>query len=155
MAYALVLYLHSWLRWLVVIAFGWALARAVRAVRSGRPREAADARARTLLLAALHTQLLLGLLLYFVLSPLRPTSLEGLRAAMKISALRFFAVEHPFGMTVAAVVAQIAVVRSKRTNDDRVAHRRLAFGLALAAVVVLASIPWPGFPYARPLFRVP
>ena len=40
------------------------------------------------------------------------------------------------------------------TVDDLIGAVRIAVFFILALIAVLASIPWPGRVYARPLFRV-
>ena len=102
---------------------------------------------------AVDLQMLVGLLLYFILSPITAIALSDFGAAMASSTLRFWAVEHTFGMVVAMALVHIGRVRiRKATSPDR--RRRLAaifYGLALLAIV--AAIPWPGTPAARPLLR--
>ncbi|XXX77779.1 hypothetical protein WMF30_03260 [Sorangium sp. So ce134] len=154
MIYSFVLVVHSWLRWAVLLLGLWALVRSVQGWTQRRPWTATDRKASAAFVGALDAQLLLGLLLYVVLSPLRPTSLAALKAAMPIAALRFFAVEHVFLMIVAVAVAHIASARAKRAADPTARHRRIAIGVLFALLLVLAAIPWPFLPYGRPLFRL-
>lgn len=139
--YATLLLIHSWVRWIVV---GTLIASIVRF----------HPRLRTITLAVFDTQLLLGVLLYAV-GPMTPRSPGAFGAYMKISMLRFFTLEHPFAMVVAAAVLHVFFARSRRAGDEPLARRRMAIGAALALGVVLIGIPWPGLPYARPLFRLP
>ena len=88
--YGLVLLIHSWLRWAVVAAGLFAVVR-------GGTREGAAGKWFTLVL---DIQILLGLLLYFVLSPFTRNALSDFGAAMGSSQLRFWAVEHVFGMII-------------------------------------------------------
>lgn len=140
--YGLVLILHSWLRWLV-------LAAGLAAVVRGGAKEATAGRWFTILL---DVQLLLGLLLYFVLSPVTGAALADFGGAMGNPQLRFFAVEHVFGMVIALVLAHIGTAKIKKAPADRRARLAMIF-YGLALVAILASIPWPGMPAGRPLFR--
>jgi hypothetical protein len=154
MLYAGVLLLHSWLRWAVIAAGVTASVRAVRGLTGRLPWLAGDRVAGTVFVALLDAQAVLGLLLYFVLSPTTPKSMDDFRTHMAVAALRFFAVEHVFGMVVALASAHVGSRRTKRAGaTDSARHRNalVAFGVALVAVLV--AIPWPGLPYGRPLFR--
>ena len=140
--YGLVLLVHSWLRWAVLAA---GLAAAFR----GGARESSAGKWFTILL---DVQIVLGLLLYFVLSPFTKSALGDFGAAMRNSQLRFFAVEHVFGMVIGVALAHIGRAKIRKASADRRPRLALIFyGLALLAI--LASIPWPGMPAGRPLFR--
>ena len=141
--YSLFLILHSWLRWAV-------LAAGVVAVFRGGVDNHPAGKWYTALLDA---QMLIGLLLYFVLSPLTAAALEDFGAAMRAPQLRFFAVEHVFGMVVAITLAHVGRARVRKAPPERRA-RTAAIFYGLSLVALLASIPWPGLPAGRPLFRM-
>ena len=90
--YAHVLAVHSWLRWLALVA---AVGTAFAAVRGqvGGNNSLAD-RWGMFAVTALDLQMLLGLILYLALSPNMRPILENFGGAMKDPALRFWAVEH-------------------------------------------------------------
>jgi hypothetical protein len=140
--YAIALIVHSWLRWAV-------LAAGLAAIARGGSRDGAAGRWFTILL---DVQMLLGLLLYFLLSPVTGAALEDFGAAMGASQVRFFAVEHVFGMLIALALAHVGRKRVAKAPAERKA-RTAAIFYGLALVAVLASIPWPGLPAGRPLFR--
>jgi hypothetical protein len=152
--YPLTLALHSLLRWVVLAAGVVAVARAIGGVRGRRAWTGTDEKAARWFVGALDAQLLLGLALYLGLSPITAIAFQDFGAAMGNAALRFWAVEHIMGMTIALVLAHVGRVRIRRAADAQRRHRTAAifFGLALAAVLV--TIPWPGMPAARPLFRL-
>jgi hypothetical protein len=148
--YSAVLVLHSWLRWVVVLAGLWAVVRAL--TNRGEPWSPSDQRAATIFVAALDAQLLLGAALYVVLSPFTNAAFQDFGSAMGNAGLRFWAVEHLFGMLIGITLAHIGSARIRRAPLDR--RRRLAsIFYSLALVAILASIPWPGMPAGRPLFR--
>ena len=140
--YGLVLLVHSWLRWAVLAA---GLAAAFR----GGARDSNAGKWFTILL---DVQIVLGLLLYFVLSPFTKTALADFGAAMGNSQLRFFAVEHVFGMVIGVALAHIGRAKIRKASENR-RPRLAAIFYGLALVAILASIPWPGMPAGRPLFR--
>jgi hypothetical protein len=63
-----------------------------------------------------------------------------------------FAVEHLAGMLLAVVITQVGYSISKRATTDRRKFLRAAVAYSLAAVLIVASIPWPFMKYGRPLF---
>jgi hypothetical protein len=151
--YAAVLLLHSWLRWFVLLFALLALGRAIAGAAGRRPWLPADDRAVRLFARALDLQFLLGLLLYFVLSPITRAALSDFGGAMQVAVTRFWAVEHVFGMLAGVALTHIGHKRVQRIQDPVRKHRVAAIFLALALIAIAAAIPWPGTPYGRPLFR--
>ena len=155
MIYGLVLLAHSWLRWLV-LALGIGLLtlglRGWRAAIDGW--SPASERLRRGFLGALDTQMLLGLALYALLSPLPRAGLTDLGGVLGSPVLRFYTVEHLVGMLVGIVVAHAGAERAMRVDGVR-RYRTLMVTQALWLLITLASIPWPGLPYGRPLLRGP
>jgi uncharacterized membrane protein YwaF len=152
-AYSSILLVHSWLRWLVLVALVAGSAAALHGWLAARPLGAADRRLSLAAVIAVDSQLVLGLLLYFWLSPITQLAFSDAKAAMKQSALRFFFVEHLALMLLAVVVLHVGRVRARKKADDRGKHRTTALTLVFALLLVLAGIPWPGLGYGRPLFR--
>src|SRR5512142_1042601 len=97
--YSVLLTVHSILRWLVIVA---GVVAAVRAWRASSSTVVATASSEGLIFTVFFDlQFLVGLLLYFVASPLTTAALHHLGGAMSNELLRFWAIEHPFGMIVA------------------------------------------------------
>ena len=150
--YSALLVTHSWLRWAVILAGLFAVARsAVAASRNGQ-WTAADDRAGFWFVMALDLQLVIGLILYFFLSPYTAQAMHDFGAAMKDPSLRFWAVEHTFGMIIGVALAHVGRVRARRTDSLR-RHRVVAIFFGLALLAVLLSVPWPGSLHGRPLVR--
>ena len=105
------------------------------------------------LMMALDIQMLLGLLLYLVLSPFTIEAMRDFSAAMKNPALRFFAVEHVSLMFVAVVLVHVGrVLARKAAPDARRLRLLLCFGLA--TLLMILAMPWPGMAGGRSLFRI-
>jgi hypothetical protein len=150
--YTTVLILHSWLRWVALIAvFGVVLA-AIRGKVEGS--QSISDRWGMVAMMALDLQLLLGLILYFVVSP----NMQEIRAhfgeAMQNPQLRFWAVEHLTAMIVAVVVAHVGRVLARKAKTPDSKRRRLLACFGVVAVALLLGTPWPGMPAGRPLFRI-
>ena len=150
--YLLLLVVHSWLRYFLLGFGAWLLITAVLGVRARSSWSAPQERLHKVFLGVLDLQLLLGLVLYFVLSPITALALQNMGAAMKDAQLRFFGVEHIFTMVLAIIVAHVGRVRSKRKAGSA-RQRSVLITQLIWLVLTLAAIPWPGVDVARPLFR--
>ena len=148
--YDLALILHSWLRWFALISGFVAVAMALR---SPIGREAPVDRWGLIFMATLDLQMLIGLLLYFVWSPITAAIFSDFGAAMRDPGARFWAVEHITSMMLAVVLAHVGRVlgRKAATPDSRRMKLFICFGIA--TVLMLLAIPWPGMRAGRPLFR--
>jgi len=142
---------HSLLRWVVIVACLWALMRVWSGFFGRSEWTRKDQMAGLVFTSLLNIQLILGLILYGI-SPITRAAMSNFAAAMKDGTLRFFAVEHLAGMLLAVVIAQVGYSISKRATTDRRKFLRAAVAYSLAAVLIVASIPWPFMKYGRPLF---
>jgi hypothetical protein len=68
--------------------------------------------------------------------------------------MRFWTIEHPFGMLLGLALAHVGRARIRKTADAVRRHRVALIFFTLAMIAVLATIPWPGRPYGRPLIRL-
>lgn len=151
--YLVTLALHSLLRWVVLAAGILALVRAVAGMRGRQAWTPADNRAGQVFVGTLDLQLLLGILLYLFLSPITSAAFGDFGAAMSNSGLRYWAVEHLAGMVIGVALAHVGRARIRKATEPARRHKLAAIFFGLALAVMLASIPWPGTPSARPLFR--
>ena len=151
--YTLVLLLHSWLRWGVLLFGAASLLFSMLGWLGRRPFTRRDRALQLAFVSLLDLQLLLGLALYVVLSPLVPHNGPDFKTAMHVAPLRFFAVEHLAVMLVAVVIAHVSSVLARKAPDDATRHRRWALGLISTFLLVMIGIPWAGLTYGRPNFR--
>jgi len=151
--YSLLLFLHSGLRWVVLLTGLFALARAIAGANGTRPWTAAEARPGLFFIISVDVQLLIGLALYLVFSPTLQAAFGNIGAAMRNPEYRFFVVEHLLGMLVAVALAHVGRVRSKKAKTDAAKFKGAAIFYGLALLIMLGSIPWPGMAAGRPLFR--
>jgi hypothetical protein len=150
--YTTVLLLHSWLRWIALIAGIGATVMAARDTVGPGGTARLD-RWGLALVSVLDLQLLLGLLLYVVVSPNMAPIRADFGASMRDPVARFWAVEHIATMILAVVVVHVGrVVGRKAANPEAKRMRQLVcFGIATA--LMLLAMPWPGLRAGRPLFR--
>jgi hypothetical protein len=151
MLYSVVLTLHSILRWFVIFAALFAIIRALTGISFKRGWMQMDNRAGMWFTLFLDVQVLLGIILYFFLSPITTNALQNFGAAMGNPATRFFTIEHGLGMLIAVVVAHIGRALSRKAPSPIQKHRRALIWFTLALLIVLAAIPWPFLSYGRPL----
>ena len=157
--YNVVLTAHSWLRWAALIAGVVAtlmviMNRPGTAGRgSGGAGDGAD-RWGLFFTIALDLQTLLGLLLYFALSPTTRAVFGDFGAAMRDPAARFWAVEHVSMMMAAVVLAHLGRVLARKARTPAARRTRLLVSFGLATIAMVAATPWPGMASGRPLFRV-
>jgi hypothetical protein len=150
--YSAALTLHSWMRWVVIAAGLFAFVRAAAGASGRKSWRPSDDRAGFWFTTTLDFQMLLGLLLYFFLSPFTTQALHDFGAAMKATGPRFWAIEHPVGMLIGLTIAHIGRARARKTDSLR-RHKVVAIFFGLALAVILASIPWPGTAAGRPWAR--
>jgi cell division protein FtsW (lipid II flippase) len=150
--YSAVLTTHSWLRWVIVLLAFVAVLRAIMGWQSRRMWTRVDDRTGLMLMIAVDLQLLLGLLLYFVYSPLTALAMDDFGNAMQTPGLRYWAVEHVFSAVIGIALIHVGRMRAKKTSDSKRKHRTTAIFFSLALLALLVAIPWPGTPNARPLF---
>jgi hypothetical protein len=148
-----VLTIHSWLRWATLLLGVAATFNAFRhrADAAERPR---GQRWDWGFMLALDLQALLGLLLYFGLSPFTREAIGNVALALRDPGLRFWAITHVGTMMVALVAVRVGRVfaMGEQTSRRRRNGRYIAFGIAVLAIV--AGVPWPGLANGRPLFRL-
>jgi len=136
--YPFFLDLHNLLRWLVLAAGAAALVAAWAGVIAGgkwSPRLGGISR---LFVIAIDLQVLVGLVLFVVLSPVTRAALRDLGAAMRSGEIRFIVVEHFVLMLAAAVLAHVGAARGKAKDSALQA----ATCYTLAALALAFGTPW-------------
>lgn len=139
-AYALLLFLHSVTRWLVLVTGVWALARALPGLSGRRAFAPADRAPLALFAGSLHLQLLLGLALFAVLGMSGAPAFGETQAGDVARAS--FQWEHMGLGLLAAVLATVGSVRARRLSGDAERFKAAAIFGGLAFVLVLLLIPW-------------
>jgi hypothetical protein len=150
--YPIALFVHSWLRWAVLIGLLLVVVRSWTGRRTG-VWSALDERIHVAVVGIVDLQFLVGLWLYFLASPFSRAFLADLGTGMHERGLRFFGLEHATMMLLAVVFVHLGRARAKKLADGARRHRTVALWTALALLFVLSSIPWPFGPTPRPLFR--
>ena len=137
----IMLIIHSYLRWLVLLAAVVAIAQMTRGYSSGATYGPSDRRYAAIFVGLFDLQFLIGLILYGT-SPLTRGAMQHMASAMQDSHTRFFVAEHPMMMFVALCVAHGASIWSRKAKVDRAKFMRASLGFSLALGLILAGIPW-------------
>lgn len=140
--YPFILAVHNILRWVVLILLVLALVRAYWGWFGKREWTSTDRKVGIFYSVSLDVQLLLGLILYFVLSPIAKVVFSDIGTAMANSELRFFVLEHILMMILAVIFAHVGVATAKRAEEPLIRHRRTAIWFSLSLITILLGIPW-------------
>ena len=132
-----ILHAHSGLRWVLLLLLIFSITNAFRKWKSGEKFSASDKLLGILTLATTHTQAILGFILYFA-----NEKYKGF-AEMGNKVLRFYAVEHLFGMLLAVILITIGYSKAKKAEKDGAKFRKLFLWFLIALIVIIISIPWP------------
>lgn len=152
--YNLSLIIHSWNRWLIILAGILLIVMLISALKGRIHNMQQINNVALTFIISLHVQLLVGILLYFILSPLTEAALNDFGAAMKNSGLRFWAVEHSILNLVGIILAQIGYSKSKRKIQEKSKQKTLLIWTSIALLLILLVIPMGIMGVERPWFRI-
>ncbi|MBS1487200.1 MAG: cytochrome B [Bacteroidetes bacterium] len=133
--HSFILILHSLNRFILLVLLLFVLYRTLTGWLNKSEFSKTDDKLSLFLFISTHTQLLLGLILYFV-SPLVVFS----GASMKDAVARYWLVEHFTGMLVAIVLITIARISMKKLSSGQAKHKRMFVLNAIALVFIIALI---------------
>lgn len=134
--YSGLVHAHSGLRWIALVLLLAAVAVAIGKWQGRSGYTDGNRKLYLFTLIAVHTQLLLGLVLFFI-SPKVNFSL------LSDKVYRFYTVEHTAGMLIAIILVTIGYSRSKRATDAVTKQRLIGIFYGIGLLLILASIPWP------------
>ena len=140
--YDFFLYTHSGVRWISLLLVVVLVVKSAMGVTSKSSYQKLDKTLATVFVGTMHLQFLMGLILYFFLSPWTTNNFVKLKVAMKIPDVRFWMVEHITIMIAAVALAQVGSTLAKKakSNPDKFKKQLIFFGLSL--VCMLIGIPW-------------
>jgi phosphoglycerol transferase MdoB-like AlkP superfamily enzyme len=137
--YPTLLTLHSALRYFILLFLIIVIIKSLMGWQKKEAYTAGDDKLSLWLFILTHTQLLAGLILYFV-SP--AVVFSG--ASMKDSLMRYWLVEHNTMMLIAIIFITMARITAKKLTDSTAKHKRLFIFNAIALVIILAAISMTG-----------
>jgi len=125
---------HSGLRWIALVLLLLAIYNAFTA----KDYEKKHRLVNMFAMISLHTQLLIGLALYFT-----SDKVQFIEGWMKSPLLRFYGMEHLAGMLIAIVLVTIGHSKSKKATESSDKFKAIKLLYVLALILILAFIPWP------------
>lgn len=131
------LHTHSGLRWIALILLVAAIVNAVVS-RSKGTYVKKDKMLNLFAMITLHTQLLIGLGMYFM-SP----KVQFSEGWMANGTLRFFGLEHFIGMLLAIVVITIGRKKAEKSIENADKHKKIVTWYIIGLLLIIAFIPWP------------
>jgi hypothetical protein len=140
--YRWVLIAHGAWRWVVIIAGVAAIAGALQGLRRQKPWAPTSARLGRLFGIAVDIQVLMGAVLYVVLSPLTAGGLRAPIVATSPSEVRFFAIEHISIMVLTLLAVHLSAVIIRKGRGDAARQRRAVMCYGLTLLILLSGIPW-------------
>lgn len=132
-------HLHSGLRWVVLLLLVMAVVNAFKRWKSGESYGAKDKVLNLFSMISVHTQLLIGLILYFA----GDMGVKMFKYMSDNATARFFAVEHITMMVLAIVLITVGRKRAQAKSKDAAKHRLIFIWYVIALIIILAAIPWP------------
>lgn len=133
------LHAHSGLRWVALILIVVAIFNAAKSQTSGKYLKK-DKMINLFAMIMLHTQLLIGLGLFFINEKSKVSYGEGW---MKDAMFRFFGLEHILGMLIAITIVTIGRKKAEKLVGTRDKHRKIMVTYTIGLILIVASIPWP------------
>lgn len=128
---------HSFIAYAALIMLIVASINAIIGMTSNREFKEVDRKLSLFALIFTHTQLLIGIVLYFV-SPL----VQSFSVAMKDSTLRLYALEHPLINIIAVILITVGFSKHKKATTSHAKFKSIAILFSLGTILILSRIPW-------------
>jgi hypothetical protein len=126
---------HNLLRWVVVLGGVWALIVMIRGLATQARWGAQERTAASVFTYGMHTQLLVGIVLYVI----TPLLAAGMSAPLSE---RLLLIEHATTMILAVIAAQLGTSLARRASTDRAKYLRATIGYAVAMLFIAWATPW-------------
>lgn len=128
---------HSGFAYLALLLLVVAVVNSLIGLSSKKEFMAKDRKIALFGLAGIHTQLLIGILVYFV-SPLGFASL----GQMSDKALRLTSLEHPLINIIGIVLITVGWMKHKKLTTSASKFKTFSIFYGLGLVLILSRIPW-------------
>jgi len=132
---------HNIVRWILLPVILVVLFLSYSGWLGNKPYDKADNAFGGALVGLAHLQLIMGLLLYFVYSPITHAAFQNFSVAMKDPVSRLYAVEHILVMVVAIVFIQLGRTFSKKAASPVKRHKTVAIYTTIALLLILSRMP--------------
>jgi hypothetical protein len=134
--YEIIQKFHSGWAYLALIVLVIAVVNSIIGFVSKKEYKVTDKKIGLYALGAIHTQALIGLILYFV----SPLGFSGF--SMSDSTLRLTSLEHPIINVLGIVLMTIGWVKHKKLSSSESKFKTVAIYYGIGLVLILSRIPW-------------
>jgi hypothetical protein len=149
--YHILIVLHSYVRWFVLLGLIIAVFKAFRGYFSNKAFTKSDNAVRHWTATTAHIQLMIGMIVYFQ-SPVIKYFLKNKTGVN--TDYSFFGMIHSTLMLLAIVIVTIGSAMAKRKETDKEKFRIMLVWYSFALLIIFIAIPWPFSPFAnRPYIR--
>ncbi len=135
--HSFLVHLHSGLRWIALGLLVFAIFNALTS-KGKNSYLKKDKMINLFSMISLHTQLLIGLILYFTSGKVSFAS-----GWMKNEATRFYGMEHLMIMLLAIIVVTIGRKKAENAESADQKHSKIVMWFSIGLLLILAGIPWP------------
>ncbi|MRG47998.1 hypothetical protein GFS24_22955 [Chitinophaga sp. SYP-B3965] len=154
MFYQITLFLHSWLRWVVMLLllatlftslYGWLFKKIFT-----------DAHQKLFKLSSMLLGILglIGIVLFLVASPITTTILyHNIKGITANAGITFFTLRHPLAMFAAIMISEAGQKRANKMLLSAGKFKTWFLFTLIVLLIIAANIPWPFLSFGRPLFR--
>ena len=132
--YEILKHTHSGLRWVALILILLAIYNSITAKEFNKREKLIN----LFSMVSLHTQLILGLILYFI-----SDKVKFFDGWMEEASYRFYGMEHLAGMVIAIALITFGYVKSKKGTTPAEIYKPIKLFYIIGLIIILASIPWP------------
>ena len=136
----MLVHIHSGLRWLLLLVLVITIFKSMSGWMGKRAYTSGDRKLALFTVIFAHTQLIIGLIQYFVGKYYVATTSTN---EMDISVNRFFRMEHIAMMIMAIAFITIGSSSAKRASSPEKKHKRIFAWFLTALMLILAAMPWP------------
>ena len=134
--YEIIQKLHSGWAYVAFLVLVIAVVNSIIGLLSKKSYTETDKKIGLYALGAIHTQAVIGLLVYFV----SPLGFSGF--SMSDSALRLTSMEHPLMNVLGVVLMTVGWVKHKKLSASESKFKTVAIYYGLGLLLILSRVPW-------------
>ena len=138
MIHSILKHSHSGLRWVLLFFILTAVVTAFLSWKQNKNYGKNDKIIHLVTLILMHTQLLIGLILFFI-----GWGVKIDFSQMANSMIRFYTVEHSLMMILAVTAVTIGYSKSKKISDSASRFKTIFYTYLIALILIFLAIPWP------------
>lgn len=136
--YNILKHAHSGLRWLVLALLLFAVLNALIKWLSKSEFKEGDRKLNVFAMIFTHVQITIGLVLFFL-----SDKVDFAGDIMGNALTRFYVIEHPLVMIIAAALISIGNSRAKKATSSTAKFKTTAIFYGIGLILILSRIPWP------------